>query len=490
MTKTILFRADGNSTTGLGHLYRLFSLVEMLKDYYNTVFLTKEESTFEVIPEGYKVSKIPEHVTIDKEPEWINSHFSSKLHIIIADGYHFDSRYQQALKQYEFNLIYIDDLANKHIYADIVVNHSPNCFVEDYKAETYTRYALGTNYAMLRPKFNEAAKEFREIKDIRNAFICFGGSDQFDLSFKAAKAFLNIDSIKQINIVVGAAYNHLDIKELAEKHQSIKIYKNLNEEDLCHVMQSCQIAVAPASTILYEICSVKMPVLSGYYIHNQKNIYKGLSEKGAISKGGDFRGYGVSDFQEQIEKVLNTDIKAQIDNQKELFRGNSARYFLGLINSLSISFRKANIEDLMLVYNWSNDKVVRQNSYQTEPIKLEEHKSWFLNKIKQKNAFFLITLVNGKTAGLVRYEVDEEQAAVGLLIDKAFRGQKLAVEFLKQSATIYFKNFDKPIIAYIKKENEASVKAFKNAGYVFIKHEMIKGAISFVYKLEVFNVKG
>lgn len=484
MTKTILFRADGNATKGLGHLYRLFSLVEMLKDYYDTVFLTKEESTFEVIPKGYKVSKIPKDITIDKEPEWINLHFSSKLHIIIADGYHFDSSYQQALKQYEFNLIYIDDLADKHMYADIVVNHSPNCFAEDYKGETYTRYALGTNYAMLRPKFNEAAKAFREIKDIRNAFICFGGSDQFDLSFKAAKALLNINSIKQINIVIGAAYKHLDIIKLAENHQAIKIYQNLNEADLCQVMQLCQIAVAPASTILYEICSIKMPVLSGYYVHNQKNIYKGLSEKGAIAKGGDFTSYEVSDFQKQIEKILNNDIKAQIDNQQELFKGNSARYFLGLINSLSISFRKANIEDLMLVYNWSNDKVVRQNSYQTEPIKLEEHKSWFLNKIEDEKSLILIAMVNNQPSGVVRYEINDENSVVGIVVSKAYRGQGLAPSFLKEAATYYFKRFDKPIYAYIKKENLASIKSFEKARYKYFKDKIIKGNLSFVYKLK------
>ena len=35
MTKKIIFRADGNATTGLGHLYRLFALVEMYKNDYD-----------------------------------------------------------------------------------------------------------------------------------------------------------------------------------------------------------------------------------------------------------------------------------------------------------------------------------------------------------------------------------------------------------------------------------------------------------------------
>jgi len=53
-------------------------------------------------------------------------------------------------------------------------------------------------------------------------------------------------------------------------------------------MQSCQMAIAPASTILYEVCSVKMPVLSGFYVGNQKQIYQGLVDENVVFAGGDF----------------------------------------------------------------------------------------------------------------------------------------------------------------------------------------------------------
>ena len=41
-----------------------------------------------------------------------------------------------------------------------------------------------------------------------------------------------------------------------------------------------------------------------------------------------------------------------------------------------------------------------------------------------------------------------------------------------------------PILAYIKKENKASTKAFENANYTYFKDENVKGSTSFVYKLE------
>ena len=256
-------------------------------------------------------------------------------------------------------------------------------------------------------------------------------------------------------------------------------------------MTSCQIAIAPSSTILFELCSVKMPVLSGYYVENQKSIYEGLSEKEVIVKGGNFTNYTISDFENEISNILESkNINDYIENQQKLFTGNNKTNFLGMLNRLNISFKKADENDVMLVYNWSNDALVRKNSYNSDPIVLENHKKWFTSKIIDKNTLFLIALVNNKPAGIVRYESGTENAVVGILISEDYRGQKLASTFLIKSANVFFKSFQVPVLAYIKQENKASVKAFENASYKYFKDEIIHGSISFVYKLEKQDVKG
>ena len=153
MSKTILFRADGNATTGLGHLYRLFSLVEIVKETLDFVFLTYETSTDSVIPKAYNKAIIPKNINIEDEPEWLATNFSPKEFIIIADGYQFIASYQKHIKQKGFSLIYIDDLAKEYMYADVVINHSPYIQETHYKKEPYTKLALGTKYALLRPLF-------------------------------------------------------------------------------------------------------------------------------------------------------------------------------------------------------------------------------------------------------------------------------------------------------------------------------------------------
>lgn len=488
--KTIVFRADGNATTGLGHLYRLFALVEIYKQYFDVVFVTKKTSNVEVIPQHYNPFFIPDDITIHQEPEWLQTHFNPSEYLIIADGYQFNSAYQKQIKNGGFQLIYIDDLIQGKMYADILINHAANINLSQYETSANTQLALGTNYAILRPSFIKAAQHTREIGKIRDAFVCFGGADALDISLKATKALLQISQIKSIHVVLGAAYSHSDIFELAKTNENIKIHKNLDEESLCQLMNQCQIAIAPASTIVFELCSVKMPILSGYFVDNQKNIYQALFKEGAIYGCGDFTNFSAEAFKGHLEKLLvETEMNSYLKEQQRLFDGQSPSRFIHLLNTLFISFRKALAEDVMLVYDWSNDLVVRQNSYDSEPIVWEHHKTWFSSKIKDEKTLFLIALYDDQPAGIVRYEIGKEHSVVGVLVAENFRGRKLSTSFLSESAKQYFKQNNLPIFAYIKDENKASIKAFESAGYSFHENKIIKESPSFVYKLELNDYK-
>lgn len=336
MTKKIIFRADGNSTTGLGHLYRLFSLVEMIKETINFVFLTRENSSVSVIPDGYTIKTIPIFVTIDEEPDWIASQYSPLDNNIIADGYHFDSAYQKRIKEIGYKLIYIDDLATEHMYADIVINHSPYISSNHFKKEPYTTLALGTAYTLLRPLFLEEAKTKRKIENIDSAFVCFGGADPFNLTIKAVKALLRFSKFKQIHVVLGGAYSSQDIFDVEQEYSDrITIHQNLSENQLIKVMRHSHFAIAPASTILYELCCVKMLILSGFYMNNQELIYKGFLKQEVIYDGGNMKHYQISDFSEKIEQLLaDQTVERQIAAQHKLFDANIAERHLNLITGL------------------------------------------------------------------------------------------------------------------------------------------------------------
>ena len=55
-----------------------------------------------------------------------------------------------------------------------------------------------------------------------------------------------------------------------------------------------------------------------------------------------------------------------------------------------LKFRKANINDLDLYFNWSNERLVRLNSFKPKPIKYQDHCKWFKSKLNDNDFEILI----------------------------------------------------------------------------------------------------
>ncbi|HSY60890.1 MAG TPA: GNAT family N-acetyltransferase [Cytophaga sp.] len=137
------------------------------------------------------------------------------------------------------------------------------------------------------------------------------------------------------------------------------------------------------------------------------------------------------------------------------------------MSTTQITYRKALESDLMTYFNWANDAVTRQNSFNSTAIDLKIHTAWFLNKIASPGSLLLLFENEDKNpVGQVRIESGENHAVIGISIDKAFRGQSFASFMIDSACTEYFRNFTQTIIAaHIKAANIASIKAFEKAGF-------------------------
>ena len=53
-----------------------------------------------------------------------------------------------------------------------------------------------------------------------------------------------------------------------------------------------------------------------------------------------------------------------------------------------LAFEIADINNAHLIYQWANDPIARENSYNKEPIKYSDHLVWFKEKIKSVLPWF------------------------------------------------------------------------------------------------------
>lgn len=134
---------------------------------------------------------------------------------------------------------------------------------------------------------------------------------------------------------------------------------------------------------------------------------------------------------------------------------------------IKLRFRKANSGDTDLYYKWSNDKVVRENSFQKSMIRYEDHVSWFSQKLTNENCnFYLFLDSNDVPVGQVRIDKSNNETIIGLSIDSTFRGQGLGTAMIQATCDDYFITHpDAVIVAYIKEQNVSSFKIFEKAGF-------------------------
>lgn len=140
-----------------------------------------------------------------------------------------------------------------------------------------------------------------------------------------------------------------------------------------------------------------------------------------------------------------------------------------------LHFRKATLEDGPLYFDWVNDPIVRQQSYNSAAIDLESHTKWFARKVKDSHCVLLLFLNDDEViVGQVRMEQqDKNNALIGISVDAHSRGKGYAKEMIASATNFYLElhpNF--MIHAYIKEENLSSKYAFEKAGFDF--KEIIK----------------
>jgi UDP-2,4-diacetamido-2,4,6-trideoxy-beta-L-altropyranose hydrolase len=305
-------RADGNFDIGLGHLYRAFSLAMMLKDDFKVKLWSIEipENLLQEFNErGIETQKI------ESDTDFISSVRDS---IVLLDGYQFDSDYQKNLKANQNLVISVDDLHQDHFYSDIVINHAPAVSEEAYESESYTRFLLGLEYAILRPTFLECAKTVKSSFDIQDILVCLGGSDAKDLSSRVLNVLSTLDWEVTIHLVMGAAYKNEAILEMIKEDPRICSYRKLDEYAMADLMKRSDAAIVSASTILYEAIAAKCIPLAGYYTQNQFDIYSGFLSMGAIIDLGEFDHDTIENGLNQLKTgdfQLTDDYQQLIDGQ-------------------------------------------------------------------------------------------------------------------------------------------------------------------------------
>lgn len=220
----IIFRADGNSTIGLGHVVRSLALAELLEP-------VGAERWLAIQAPAAAVQQLAQQARVHlldlpaangtAEAVALATDFIQPSDVVVLDGYAFDTAYQQAIKSSGCRLVAIDDLCAWPQAADLIINHSPGIGPKMYTAPSHTRFCLGPEFSLVRAPFRQQFRLPLPVPVMEKVVVCFGGADPEQLTRRTVAALLTLPAIKQVSAVVGGAFAHkAELRLLARSHNA------------------------------------------------------------------------------------------------------------------------------------------------------------------------------------------------------------------------------------------------------------------------------
>lgn len=483
----IIIITEGSSEIGFGHITRCTSLYQAFKEKnFQVHFIVNGDSTIA------SLLKDTEHSIFN----WLGD--SPKLlkllngeDIVVLDSYLADEELYKTISDSVALSVYIDDNKRINYPKGIVINGSIFASKINYPAADEVDYLLGSQYVPLRREFwNFSKKEIN--KNLQDVMITFGGDDFRDMTPDILKIL--IDKYPHFNkkVVIGRGFKKISVIENLMDEKTELIYYP-DSEGMLKLMLESDMAISAGGQTLYELAKVGLPTIAIGVAYNQTHNLENWQEAGFI----EFVGFWDNEnlHNNILEKLdLLKDKKTRLHkciNGKNAVDGKGAnrivKYSLNKYYDEKISLRPVKTQDIKNIYNLSNEDEVRQNSFNTDKIKFEDHEIWFKTKIADSNNLFLAVEIQNNFAAQVRFDLEGDNVIVSISINKKYRGLGLGTNILKKSIK-YLKTFNpsvKTLKACIKESNKTSIKFFENFGFIFEKKIFIKNqyALEYIYKL-------
>lgn len=339
-----IFRADGNSKIGAGHIMRCLSIASSATDMGETCkfILASEDFKDVVISNGHQVEILHSDYSV-LNPEEITDRLNFDTpSVVIVDSYFVTEEYMEALhiscKKANCKLVYIDDRCSSAYSCDILVNYNISADVDDYKklydGKNEPMFLVGTIYAPLRKEFQNQ-EERTILSDARNILVSTGGADPEHLTCDLVDEAKNYRDYC-FHFILGMMNPDKErIRESAFGYSNIIFHENVTE--MCRLMRVCDVAISASGSTLYELCATQTPTISYVIADNQIPIANSFNELGIIRNVGDIRILGNGNLSEELIRTVvdligNYDLRVKLSNKMiKIVDGNGARRLAEMI---------------------------------------------------------------------------------------------------------------------------------------------------------------
>ena len=287
----IVFRADANQKTGIGHIMRCLALSEELTRRGHTcIFLTKIDNSDllkRIKAFHVDIQKMNANASLKKDFETLHD-FSSDNEIdwIVIDHYGLDTSYIKKIKNQGFHVLSVDDTSQMHYYSDIVVNQNIGAECLTFSIEPYTILLRGPTYVMLRDELLIRAKK-KNNTTVKKILITLGGTDPDNFILSILQSLDSVPNNIEILAVIGPFNPHRTALQAYQKITDMQLNLIQSPPNMADIYMQADLAISAGGSSCYELAYFGIPNLMITVADNQLSIAREMDKQHiGISLGG------------------------------------------------------------------------------------------------------------------------------------------------------------------------------------------------------------
>jgi RimJ/RimL family protein N-acetyltransferase len=296
--------------------------------------------------------------------------------------------------------------------------------------------------------------------------VFFGGEDADNYTSFAIQALAELKCKQQVDVVIGA--QHPKREQVQQICVECGYVCHVQTTRMAELMGEADLAISAGGTATWERCCLGLPTITLCLAENQRKQIADAAEAGLLYAPISEQNL-IEVIRDHVNSILENPalIKLISDTAMKFVDGKGSLRVVTAMGISHIEIKQAGKDDSKNIFEWRNNKKIRDISINSALISWEDHQKWFDAVLADKNRELIIGTLGSQAVGVVRFDIDDTAAEVSIYLvpEGGFAGQG---RNLLMSAERWLKA-NRPEIQSIRasvlSENDASKNLFLSSSY-------------------------
>jgi UDP-2,4-diacetamido-2,4,6-trideoxy-beta-L-altropyranose hydrolase len=342
----VIFRTDASVQIGSGHVMRCLTLADALTERGGECqFICREHegNLLEYIRQrGFATYGIPvqsdDSVLAAKKEgdnsnniprlgaDWATDAAQSRVGAgetavdwLIVDHYKLDARWERELRPLCYQLMVIDDLADRPHDCDLLLDQNYYCNQNQRYQGLLPEHCvsiLGPGYVLLRQEFHARRQQLRMRNGtIERILVFFGGSDPTNQTEIVLKALEQLNRPElSVDVVVGPTNpNRESIRTICDRIPCATYHCNVS--NMAELIAKADLGIGAGGSAMWERCYLGLPTITVVFADNQLRTTEDVAGLGAIEYLGWSDSLATEDYARAVlDAIVNPQRVKQISD--------------------------------------------------------------------------------------------------------------------------------------------------------------------------------